>query len=65
MFHSIIMVSIKTSYTKTTLVEDGLNETDITHQVAVCFDILVAFLLLRVPQEEETTLKEWEELMCA
>lgn len=65
MFHSIIMVSIKTSYTKTTLVEDGLNETDITHQVVVCFDILVAFLLLRVPQEEETTLKEWEELMCA
>lgn len=65
MFYSITMVSIKTSYIKTMLVEDSLNETDITHQVAVCFDTLVVFLLLRVPQEKETTVKELEELMYA
>lgn len=59
------MVSVKTSYIKTMLVEDGLNETDITHQAAVCFDTLVVFLLLRVPQEKEAAMKEWEELMYA
>lgn len=31
--------------------EDGLNETDIAHQVAVCFDMVVVFLLLRVSRE--------------
>lgn len=45
------MVSVKTSYIKTMPAEDGLNEADIAHQVAVCFDMVVVFLLLRVPRE--------------
>ena len=45
------MASVKTSYIKTLPAEEGLNETDIAHQVAVCFDVAVVFLLLRVPRE--------------
>lgn len=42
---------METGYIKTLLAEDGLNETDISHQVAVCFGMAVVFLLLRVPRE--------------
>lgn len=49
MFYSITLVRGKTSYIKTLHAEGGLNEADITHHAAVCFDILVVFLPLRVP----------------
>lgn len=43
------MTGIKINHIKIILVEDGFNETDITFQFTVWFDICTVFLPLRVP----------------